>query len=329
MNALILVTVVAHAYVWDGGPGSSITYHMVTSDFTTAQENAIEAAFDAWDAGAGEILRGATMSITRGSDDGGGALCNSKNEVFMKDGVFFDDHGWGDDVAHYNECFGSHDIVFNSDKTWCVGLPSTCASSSRSIGQAALHEMGHWIGFDHDDTRLATMNGAYPSGGDLGESEWRIHEDDYVGLVANRPDSSEGTNLLVAKFILDANGGSHEELNDGTWRFDRSDDVWADIVPSDIQAEIQSTSGSASPLIEWRLSSNNVCSSADYLIGTREPTISSNTSYLVGPTSWTLADSVPVGLYYLCVMMDANFEYGETSESDNILVSESKVQVLQ
>lgn len=328
MIALVLAAP-ALAWDWDGGPGSTINYHLVPSDFTLAEETAVETAFEAWNAGTGEILRGADMQITRDTDDAGGAVCNLKNEVFMGDQTYFDNHGWPG-IARYQPCAGSHDIVFNSDNTWCTTLDSDCTSGD-SIGQAAVHEMGHWVGFGHEDDNLATMNSVYPAGGDLGDTAYRIHEDDYDGLIANRPHASTGNNLMVAKYTYDGAGSSHEIWNssEGTWTFDRSSDTWTGgDSPDPIQVVINGTATSLSPLVEWRLSSNTICSTSDYLIGSRTPSVSTNTPYQVGPTSWTLADTVPTGFYYLCVTVDSNTAITETSEADNDVVSDKQVQVV-
>lgn len=325
---MIALISVAFAYNWDAGPASPINYHLVVSDFTAAEEADIVAAFEGWEAGTGEVMRGADMVINRDTDDASGGLCNLTNEVFMKDQAFFDAHGWSAD-AHMNGCLGSFDIIFNSSVTWCTSRDSAC-TSGESIGQAALHEMGHWIGFGEEDDNIATMNGVYPAGGDLGDTDWRVNEDDYVGLVAHRSDSSTGNNLMVARYNYDGGGNSHEvwDVSEGTWTFDRSSDSWSTDSPDDIFAVMEGTSSSLSPGMDWRLSSNTTCSTGDYLIGTRTPSLSSNTPYLVGPNAWSLADTVATGDYYLCVIIDPGTSISETSEADNSVVSEIQVEVI-
>lgn len=328
----LLLTVSAYGYQWDGGPGTQINYHLVADDFTAAEEAAVEAGFEAWNAGSGEILRGAEMHITRDTDDDSGALCNFKNEVFMADRAYFDEHGWPEGViAVQSSCLGSYDIVFLEDETWCTGLPSDCSNSFPSIGQVAVHEMGHWVGFDHEDMHIATMNSVYPNGGDLGYTGYRINEDDYTGLRDNRPGSSTGHNLMVARFRYNGNGQSEETWTGPTyWQFSRGSDIWTGGrgTPVPIQLVYNGTATSVSPLVEWRLSTNTFCSSSDYLIGSRTPSVGSNIPYEVGPNAWSLGNTVPLGLYYLCVTVDANASIAETSEVDNHVVSERLVEVV-
>lgn len=326
---MIALITLAYAYDWGSGPASPINYHLVVSDFTGAEETDVVAAFEGWEAGSGEVMRGADMVIDRDTDDASGALCNLKNEVFMKDQTFFDDHGWSDQDGHQYTCLASYDIIFNSSISWCTSRDSVCTSGT-SIGQVAIHEMGHWIGFNHEDDNIATMNHVDPHGGDLGDTDWRVNEDDYVGLVAHRSDSSTGNNLMVSRYDYDGSGSSHEvwDSSEGTWRFDRSSDTWTYDTPDDILAVMEGTSSSLSPGMDWRLSANTTCSTGDYLIGTRSPSLSSNTPYQVGPNAWNLADTVATGNYYLCVLIDPGTSISETSETDNSVVSEIQVEVV-
>lgn len=324
-----LLVVSTYAYDWGGGPASPINWHMVPSDFTPAEEAAVAAAFEAWDAGSGEVIRGASMDINRDTDRTSGGLCNLKNEVFMKDQDFFDAHGWSADIAALSPCLGSYDIVFNSDISWCTSAPSACGSGF-SIGQTAVHEMGHWVGFLHFNEGIATMNDDYPAGGDLGDTTWRIHEDDYVGLVDHRPGSSTGNNFMVARYDYAGGGSSNEvwDASDGPWEFSRGSDTWPDERPDEILAVLEGTSNNLSPTVQWLLSANTNCTTLDYLIGSRTPTLTSNTAYSIGPNAWNLADTVPTGNYYLCVIIDAGSSFSETSEADNTVISEVQVEVI-
>lgn len=196
------------------------------------------------------------------------------------------------------------------------------------IGQVALHEFGHLLGFLHEDTLIATMNSSYPNGGDISSVKYRPHEDDYVGLVAERPGSSTGRNLMLGRYLED--GSSAKEQWDQATPFwtvcdEEIDDTEG---PEAIYAIIHGTAAQ-SPVIEWWLSVDDDCQAGPQLeVGSRTPTIGSNTPYLIRPTTYDFS-GIAAGQYYLCAEIDPADLISETppTDADNDLVSEALITV--
>jgi hypothetical protein len=233
------------------------------------------------------------------------------------------------------------DITFNSSATYTSDTPSVNPNETTkySIGQSALHEFGHALGLDDAGWQIGTMNGNYPGGGDLGTGlKYRINEDDYVGLVAAKGDSSTGVNLMLLRFSYNTTNNLASEIwSNQTWAADKTEN-WeghpggspsASNSPNDVYAVYVGT-GSDNPVIKWRLSPDNICfSGTEYVIGSRTPGLSANDPYLVGPSGgFTIPSLTPPGLYYVCAMIDATFVVEETDENDNIIVSEKTFSVL-
>jgi hypothetical protein len=194
-----------------------------------------------------------------------------------------------------------------------------------SIGQIALHEWGHALGFNHEDDVLATMNSVYPNSGDLGIA-FRPHEDDYVGLKTNRSHGSTGKNLMLGQFLPTTLPNSAEGWQGAAGSLQHCEDTWenADDFADPIEAVIWETSGSESPQIYWNLSADGTCfSGTEYTIGSKTPTLAANTPVAVQPALWNFF--VPTGQYYLCAKIDQANSISETSEADNIIRSDNKI----
>ncbi len=319
----LTTTTTAFAYLWDAAnapAGNSLTWHMC-ANFSTAEETDIETAADAWDAGTGERLRGALWSFVRGSDLSSGCVAdNNRNEVYERDLWWFLGAGYAADTPAVCLCslgYDDYDIVFNSSRTYSTGLPSETTSTTPSIGQIALHEFGHALGLDHEDDYIATMNSSYPNGGDIGH-RIQPNENDYAGLAANRSHTSTGKNLTLNRFHEGSSGTSEERWNDvsvGDWSACQV--LLVDPGgPDEVFAIIEGTSGQ-SPEIEWRLSADTNCfSGTEYVVGSRTPTLSVYTAYLVHPQPYDFRYTPP-GDYYLCAMIDPDDIITETDETDN------------
>ena len=348
-RALLFVTALATlglprsalAWNWDSGyapSGDSLTWHLCDNDFTANEESEITWAADGWDAGSGEAMRGAIWDFVRGSDHSSGcARDNNEDEVYMEDATWFTIVGYGASKA---VCFcddgdglDDRDIVFKSSVSWTTLVPSAAADTDTSIGQVALHEFGHLLGFLHDNTKIATMNpgGSAPNSGDISGHKYRPHEDDYVGLTVNRPDSSTGRNLMLGRFVEDGD-------QDG-W------EVWTSPSPSPwtvCDGIVNSPSGPdriygiihgtacQDPVVKWWLSADTTCNwgSPDYLVGTKTPHLCSGTPYLLHPDPYDFR-GVPPDDYYLCAYIDPADVISETNagDSDNDLRSEGLVTV--
>lgn len=342
----------AFAFNWTPGPsGSEAYFRFEANDFSSYEEDEIELGAFAWNAGAGEILRGADWEWVKLSDRTSTGINNGYSEVFAEDQLWFWNHFLSPDliaVTIPSATFDT-DIVFNTRYTFCASSPSSCTnaiSSPYSIGQTAMHEFGHYLGLGHEDDNIATMNTEYPAGGDIGGARYRINEDDYAGLVDRKGDSSTGKNLMLSRFSY-SNDQAYErwdtvtdpgEGQDGQKTWDRSDDDWFPGTdaghPGHLLAIFEGTSGTLSGVdVEWRLipSDQSVCfdGAGEYTIGHRSVDLGVNTPYSIGPDDWDLPATVPLGFYILCAKIDPGSEFTETSEGDNLIYSEVVVEVKQ
>jgi hypothetical protein len=242
------------------------------------------------------------------------------------------------------------DIVFNRSETWCGGTPSGCTwtdvTHTYSIGQTAMHEFGHYLGLNHEDDNIATMNDGYPGGGDMAQTHFRINEDDYAGLVDRKATANAGTgnNLMLSRFSYWSvkaferwDNEEPEGESDDTKTWDRSDDDWFPAGdashPGKILAVFEGTSGTLSGVdVEWRVRqlSDPTCFDSngwtEYTVGHRSFDVSVNVPYSIGPDDWDLW-GVPTGTYILCAKIDPYSEFTETWEGDNVVFSEAYVLV--
>jgi len=324
-------------------PGGGDSFWLNTDDFGANQEIEITNAAFAWNAGAGEVLRGADWTWSRVNVAFDGIRGDGNNNVRMKPEVWWEDYD--EDVVATTEStpigftcnVNDRDLSFRGSVSFTNDLPSD--STSPSIGQTALHEFGHMLGLRHSGAVETAMNKAYPFGGDIAEMAYRIHEDDYVGLVAAKGDTSTGKTLMLSRFrridqgeveeVWTAQIGNLSEVNN-TWCGSPGDTISAADGPTEILASINGTS-SQTPLIEWTLDSPvGACFSgpAEYSLGTRNPSISANTPYAVSPTGgYTIPNNTPIGTYKLCAKIDADDAITESSEVDNIVRSEKNFTV--
>lgn len=339
---VIVVASTAWAYTWDSveaPTGNTMTIQLCESNFTAAQVTQIFTAANAWRSGTGELIRGANWTYVRGVDRTAGSCTvgNNYNEIMMRDSTWFANHGATAALAvtyNYAVSVSSEvDFVFNSTYTWVNDFPSRVSPGSYSIGQVALHEFGHGLGFNHQDVFIATMNGAYPNGGELA-GNYRPNEDDYVGIRTERPHTSTGVNLLLNKFVENTPPNSKEVWNSNLGPFANPWQVCDYLVdptldgPEAIYAIIHETSGTVTPEVRWKLSADTTCfSGLEYTVGTRFPGLTSNTPYLIQPNSYDFR-GVPAGPYYVCARIDPGALVTETSESDNDLRSEVTLEVI-
>ena len=321
--------------------GSSQFYFLNVSDFTAAQTIEITEAANAWKAGSGEILRGADWAWARVDVQVDGDNTDGNNNVRMKSDAWFQTYFGSQPLAITVRQKSGCDTVevnlsFREGVNWTVDLPSNAASSERSIGQVAVHEFGHMLGLQHFGAVEASMNSKYPAGGDIAEVGYRIHEDDYTGLVDAKADASTGKTLMLSRFRQTATGESWEVWTDENlseegldWDGCPGTTIYANDGPTEILALINGTSA-VSPVIEWTLDSGATCfAGTEYSLGTATPTIAANTPFAVSPDGgYAIPNNTPAGFYRLCAKIDVDDLISESSEVDNVVRSDKDFEVL-
>ena len=58
-----------------------------------------------------------------------------------------------------------------------------------------------------------------------------------------------------------------------------------------------------------------------------EPNLGTNTPYSVHPYSFVVPANTPIGDYKLCAKIDYNYQYSESSEADNLIISDTPFTV--
>ncbi len=131
-------------------------------------------------------------------------------------------------------------------------------------------------------------------------------------------------NILPMEVWSDASVGDPP----GNWEACQGETLPAEDGPFEVLAIINGTS-TQSPVIEWWLSADADCAGGKkYSVGTRTPTISSNTPYPVTPSGgYAINSHVPPGDYYLCAKIDSTDSISETDNNDNGIRSELLFEV--
>lgn len=313
-------------------PGNSLTYHLLTGNFTAAEATAINDASVAWEAGTGEINRGANWEFNRGADSASLSLSDGRYDVSSFSDAWFAAMGVpAGAIAVGFKTFGAWpncgvnggDIVFRSSVNWTTSLPAGAAAGSTSIGQVAMHEFGHIIGFDHENDDMAVMNSFYPNGGDISAS-YRINEMDFVGMEDNYSDASTGTNLMISKFVRTGAGTSSEGWTGATVNTSRGAVLAGGNVPGDVLLLITGTSSQSNIRVSWFLRPiGTTCGGAtSVLVGSRIASLGVSLPFSTNLTTWTIPNAAASGDYLVCAMIDADNTVAETSETDNTVASD-------
>jgi|GEM_PF-5755022 len=314
--------------------GNTRLYHIESGEFPSWMIDEITEAADEWDGGGStsDRIRGANWHWIRGADVGNGVKWNTRSEMWDKTRAWHDNNGSGEEaiaVAYRNgaEC----DVIWvdeNSDPD--LDLVATAASNQSATGtmkavqEIAIHELGHCLGFNHDDSGANTMNSGAPGGAaDFGLGQFRVGEDESQGLRAWKSHSSTGTNLALSRWVDAGAGGSEAWDNQigGTWAGFPGSSI------SGVQAitlHSMSTSTLSGTQARWSLSVDGICFDGDDVILDTKTfnSISSNESSLLQPPSPFIPAGTTPGLYFLCAQIDSTSLHSETTEADNVVRSD-------
>ena len=315
--------------------GNSLTFHIIGARFTANEADAIENAAGAWRAGAGQLNRGADWTFTRGSDTALGALnlTDGRTDVTKLSAAWFAAQGIpAGALAVAIPVYGAWplcgvsgvDVVFNDSFSWSTVLPAATTGGDFSIGQVAIHELGHVVGFGHEDDDLASMNAFYPCGGDPSGS-FRINEMDYVGLRDNFSDSSTGKNLMLDKFEHTGPGTSREVWTGATVTTSPGATLTGGDVPEDIAVLLTGTTSLNNVKISWFLrpvASGGCGGAGSVLLGSKTLTLGVAIPFPQGLATWTVPLGTAAGDYFVCASVDPDLAVSETREDDNTVHGE-------
>jgi PKD repeat protein len=202
------------------------------------------------------------------------------------------------------------DILYNNGYTWESSLNPFFFSGSYNVALVGAHEMGHGLGLDHENGRLATMNSNYPDGGVLGNNHAvQIHSDDSLG-------SRVGYGTCCTR--RDVAASVYEKTSGGNSRH----------IPSPTQAERghstsfrftlenRGTTSESSVRTNFYLSTDRFISTGDAFLGSATFSLGSGAVSTLS-AGVTIPLSVASGFYYLGVLADPNNSIGEVDESNN------------
>lgn len=337
LTGLDLSTKKTFAYVWRECDGNDIAWEsdegarcegcpdtmlISTISFPPAsvQNGQLRAAMNSWtsidrspaqfffapDSGATYgIFNGDNEVVRDGIDGPGGTLAVTR--------LVYND-GWGQCVWLDDANIDETDVVFDSAENWSVSS-FNYTSTAFHFQTVAVHEFGHVMGLDHEDSLLARMNSFYPHGGPAGPLRSVIPlADDREGLRHLYPGSGVARPDLV--------GSNYKRIGSGTSR--------TVTVPqsaargSDVAVEftlMNAGSGSSARFdIDFYLSTDSAITASDRFLGSTTTTGAAGPGSM-GTVTWTLrlpADVTP-GIYFIGFVLDRRRLVAESNESNNSL----------
>ena len=358
---MIVWLVVTAAWGWTQIPNSSCTVGYVRptnnssmtwylydgdGDWSSTMESLIQDAADQWDAGPGERNRGANWHFTYGGPslypqnmtDGISNVSDVSRDTLVN--VY---NGSTNAIAATIPAYSFPSCIMSSFEImaidtgsdyetweWTTSLPSLAGSGYKSLPTAMLHEFGHGLSLYHHNS-LSSLEAHFAS--ELG-SRVRINEDDYVGLVALKPDSSTGKNFMLGKWISPSpNDSNQDEIwwNSSTWEVRAGQSLLLADGPEPIAIVVNGTSSYTGVPVYWTISTDQICFDGDdIVIGTRSPGLVSNTPYIQGPDGgdYDIPIGTPTGNYSVCAVIDPYGTQGETDTLDNIIISDGYLEVI-
>jgi len=274
-------------------------------------------------------VKGSKFNFYVGRDtDGTHSDNNGTTEVFFEGGLGTNTLAVTRFRSHCYWLFGWHygideaDVAFNSDQSWSVSsLNYGNLGSPYSFESVALHELGHVLGLNHEDRWMATLNSYYPNSGPVGQGkEWDPLPDDRAGVRFLYPDSTAETDIASSVFKRTGSGTSN--LVASTTSAVRGTNV-------NVEFTFHNLSTSRVDFnIGFYLSTNNIISTGDRLLGTNTGAWASPGASFTSTRTLTIPSSIAPGQYWLGFIVDYDNKISETNEANNPMEMPRAITVL-
>jgi PKD repeat protein len=315
----LFATGAAEAYDWPKCGGDrrtwnhdSVVYNPANISFPGSFKTALNRSAAAWNEVPGSQFRFNLVyddaTTTR--------LGDGKNSI-----GFTTDYDFGDFIAveltDYETCFlindgniQESDILFNNDYTWESSLNPFFFSGSYNVALVGAHEMGHGLGLDHENARLATMNSNFPNGGVFGNNHVvQIHADDALGSRVGYGTCCTRRDVAASVFEKGTSGFSNLIASPSVVERGHSTSF-------KFTLENRGTVSESSVRTNFYLSTNRTITTGDTFLGSATFSLGVGASSTLS-ASVTIPLSVASGSYFFGVLADANSSIGEVDESNN------------
>lgn len=205
------------------------------------------------------------------------------------------------------------DVWFNVDQPYVPGLDADAVPpySTFSFRGVARHEFGHALGLRHEDRSVVTtMNSIYS----YGAAVEGFHADDRAGVRFLYPGSGSERNLYASNWVkrTDSESTAAVRVNTLPTRIRRGQSVTLEYSFGN-----RGNLNSGSFEIGFYLSSNNIISTGDRLLGFNTGAFANAGAFGSFTRTLTIPADVTPGTYFIGVFMDRTGIITESSEGDN------------
>lgn len=330
--AVVMTAVTLPLFAWNYRTcvGSKITWGSDTwVDFKIANvsfpvgapRDAINAAMGSWNFAPGHPF----TFVPTFADLTAATMPNFSNEII------FTNEGFSDTelavTKTWNSCnnLQEADVMFNATKPWSFEQnPTTMPlGSPYSLPLVAVHELGHALGLQHQNSTLAMMAPYYPNGGVVGQGTTQHFQplaDDIEGARAGYPN-------WCCPVVLDLYSSAYGSYNETTTGL---------IIPA---SEVyrggtghfgfsigNRGTAATSAQVNFYFSTDRVIDTSDYYMGSTTVSLSPG-AHPKASVNFPIPSNFPVGTYYFGYIVDPANSISEADEANNAVAMAYPTQV--